>query len=104
MTVWRSADGRVRGIIGLGSLTPAEIASAFDTRWAATLRPIDPADLRSEILKVIDPAAIAPPPITHGRYHPLKFSISAQRSRTKTVPVRAAHQSTLNIEPMPILL
>jgi hypothetical protein len=101
--VWWSVDGHARGIVGLGSLAPAEIASTLEPRWATTLRPICPADLQSEILKATDPAVIAAP---HGscRYQHLRFSIWPQRHRAKSLPLAASRPPALWAEPMPVLI
>jgi len=103
MTLWLCADGHVRGIAGLGSLTPTEVISTLSTRWTTTLRPITRASLRSEILAAIDPTVIAVPQSIRGRYQALKFSIWPQRVRTSAVLLPASHPPTSDIEPMPVV-
>lgn len=104
MSVWLSADGHVRGIIGLGSLIPAEVLAAFHGRWPTTLCSISPADLLREITAVIDPAVIAAPPSSHGRYQHVKFSIWPQQRRAKAASLFALRPLASYVEPMPVLI
>jgi hypothetical protein len=42
MRVWLSNDSSIRGVIALGSITEAELLTAFGSRWSVTLRHIEP--------------------------------------------------------------
>jgi len=102
MVVWLSSNGRVRGIAGLGSLTPTEVISTLSTRWTTTLRPLSRTSLRSEILAAIDPEVIAVSSSLRGRYQALKFSISPQRGRAKARHVSTTYPYAEQLEPMPV--
>jgi hypothetical protein len=104
LNVWLCADGYVRGVVALGSLTASEVVATFDARWATTLRPIDPAHLRTEIYAAIRPAVIAAQRPSCGRYQSLKFAVWPQRSLPKKMRLPDPRLPGRYIEPMPILL
>src|SRR5947209_6640982 len=48
--VWLSNDGQLRGIASIGAVTPDEFQAALGRRWPATLRTIDQATVREEVI------------------------------------------------------
>lgn len=104
VTVWLSADGHARGIVGLGSLTPAEVLSAFNTRWTTAIRLIELVELRTEVLAAVHPAVIAAPPCRSGRYQSLKFSIWSQQRGTGIQASPVSYAPNSYFEPMPVLI
>ncbi len=100
--LWFSADGGVRGIASLEALTEAEFLKAVDQRWRTRLLPIDPLELRSEIIAVIHPKAIYSG-AGRARYQSIRTAIWPRRIpsplKQKSVPgIRRP------LEPMPVII
>ncbi len=101
--VWFCRDGKLRGIISLGTLGPAEVLSAL-SRWPMALREIGGDDLRLESYNVVKPSVISLAGPTLGRYWSRRFSVWPCRSRSGP-PVRTdAEPCAESVEPMPVLL
>lgn len=98
---WFCRDGIVRGIGSLGSLTPAEVSEAFQTRWPTTLRAISPDSLRLEIVSIIDPGSLIPA-VMSGRYQAVKFAVWPRRVKARTT--RISEPTKFIVEPMPTLI
>ena len=75
MQVWLGADGRLRGIASLDSITPDEFSGAF-ARWPVSVTGIEPADVESAICAAIRPEIVACS--SKGGYQPIKFSLKRQ--------------------------
>jgi hypothetical protein len=58
MQVWLGADGRVRGVVCLGSITSEEFIQAF-SRWQPTLRRIGEEEHADEVYAAVRPDVIA---------------------------------------------
>jgi hypothetical protein len=101
--VWLCRDGKLRGIISLGALGPAEALSAL-SRWPMTLRAIGCDDLRVEIYDVVKPSVISLAGPTLGRYWSRKLSVWPCRSRLGSPTTTDAAPNAGWIEPMPVLL
>lgn len=100
--VWRCQDGQIRGVISLAAVTTDEFKAAFDRRWPTTLRPIDPAALRDDVISVLQPDMISAGE-SNGRYQSLKLWIWPRNPmRKKSALVAPIHGAW--IEPMPVLL
>jgi hypothetical protein len=84
LCVWLCEDGRIRGLVSLGSIAPEEFLGAVGRRWPTTLRAIDPTKVREEIYGVIRPGQIANLGLSRGRYQPLKFQVGPRR-RSKSL-------------------
>lgn len=50
---WLSTDGRLRGVVSLGSITAAEFIECLGKRWPVTVRSIAAETLRVEIYKAV---------------------------------------------------
>lgn len=100
--VWHCQDGKIRGVISLAAVTKDEFKAAFDRRWPTTLRPIDPATLRNDVISVLQPDMIYAGE-ANGRYQSLKLWIWPQSPmRKKSALVTPIYEAW--IEPMPVLL
>jgi hypothetical protein len=101
--VWFCRDGKLQGIISLGTLGPAEVLSAL-SRWPMALREIGCDDLRIEIYDVVKPSVISLVGPTLGRYWSRKLSVWPCRSRLGPPTTTNAEPTADFVEPMPILL
>jgi hypothetical protein len=101
--LWLCRDGKLRGIISLGTLGPAEVLSAL-WRWPMALREFGCDDLRIEIYDVVKPSVISMARPTLGRYWSRKLSVWPCRSRLGPPTGTDAAPNVERIEPMPVLL
>jgi hypothetical protein len=82
---WLGADGSVRGIVSLGSVTEGEFCGVFGRRWPISVRPITPTNLRHVIYwEAMRPSVIVEAGPQQGRYQHIKITIEPQRTRGPT--------------------
>ena len=98
---WLSADGAVRGLTILGSISEAEFGTAFSRRWPTTLRLIETGTMREEIYRAVHPGVIAPS--GPGRYQPIKAAVEPQGSGALASPPRPSQKCADWAEPMAVL-
>ncbi len=101
--VWLCREGKLRGIISIGTLGPAEVLSAL-SRWPMALGEISHDDLRLEIYEVVKPPVISLEGPTMGRYWSRKLSVWPCRSRLGLPTSTDAAPNGDCVEPMPVLL
>lgn len=97
--LWLSADGRLRGIANLDSITVSEFVQSLGRRWPVTVRSIEVETLRAEIYRAVRRC----PEPKSARYQGLKLAIWPRRV-TGTVRDSWKEARGLLVEPMPILL
>jgi hypothetical protein len=97
---WLGADGRVRGIVALGSITPEECNEAFG-RWEPDLRRIGPEEVAGVVLEVVRPGVVAM--VDKGGYQAIRFTMMPKTVRRVIRPPVRYEPVTL-IEAMPVLL
>jgi hypothetical protein len=101
MQVWLGADGGVRGIVALGSITPEEFIEAF--RWSGpSLRRIGPEEVAGVVFEAVRPGVVAEVE-GRGGYQTVRFTVRPSRA-TPTTRARPASAPRKVIEPMPILI
>jgi hypothetical protein len=98
--VWRSRDGKLRGIVSLATLGSAEAQDGF-SRWPTTLRAISSDDLRLEIYHVVKPSVISLEGVGRGRYWARTASVFPRRELSISSGTGLDWEHS---EPMPILL
>lgn len=103
LSVWLCRDGRLRGVVGIASLTPAEVLEVLNRRWPTTLRPVESNDLRQEIATIVHPRVITTIQV-RARYQSLKFSIWPKGTRTKIQSAPVSLPTRRVVEPMPVLV
>ncbi len=99
---WLGADGCVRGIASLGSITEGEFVGAFGWRWPTALRSIDHQELRNEVYFAMRPGIIAHPKPT-GRYQSVRFVVAPRTHRRRPV-VASGWTEFPSSQPIPVLL
>jgi hypothetical protein len=102
LQVWLCHDGKLRGIVSLGSLSEAEVLTAFNQRWPTTLQPIEASNLRREIAAIVHPSMITPVQV-RARYQTVKLTICPQQTKIKVATSPVPEPLRTRIEPMPIL-
>jgi hypothetical protein len=100
MQVWLGQDGRVRGIVALGSITPEEFTQVF-SRWQPTLRRIGREEVAEVVLAAVRPDVIAE--VDLGGYQTIRFTVSPKTVRRVFRPPIRSEPVAL-IEAMPVLL
>lgn len=98
---WLSADGAVRGLTILGSISEAEFGTAFSRRWPTTLRLTEITTARAEIYRAAHPGVIAPG--GPGRYQSIKAAVEPQGSDALASPPRPPRTCAAWAEPMAVL-
>lgn len=108
LDLWFQHDGTVRGVVLLGSLSADEVRSAFDRRWAVTLKPIEAEELRREVYFALHPTRIAQLEVQPRRYQGLRLTIGprcvAPHPRLDVALGSPRFNESDNIAPMPLLL
>ena len=100
MQVWLGADGRVRGIVALGSITSGEFTEAFG-RWEPSLRRIGPEEVAGVVFEAVRPGVVAA--VDRGGYQTVRFTVRPKTVRCVVRPPLGL-QPVVAIEPMPLLL
>jgi len=100
MQVWLGQDGRVRGIVALGSITPEEFSEAF-ARWEPRLRRIGPEELTDEVYAAMRPGVIAE--AACGGYRSVRFRVKQKARTSRALPV-IQRENVPEFAPMPVIL
>jgi hypothetical protein len=100
MQVWLGADGQVRGVGALGSITPEEFIEAF-SRWQPTLRRIAPEEVTDEVYAAMRPGVIAK--VDGGEYLRARFTVRPKIVRCVVRPPLGLWEVAA-VEPMPLLV
>lgn len=98
---WLSADGAVRGLAILGSISEAEFGAALSRRWPTTLRSIEITTVREEIYRATRPGVIETG--GPGRYQPIKAAVEPQSSGALASPPRPSQNCADWAAPMAVL-
>jgi len=104
MRAWLSNDGRIRGVVSLGSITGSEFDAALGARWPITLRRINPEALFDELHAVVRPGTIMADDPDHARYQPRQMTVRPRRARTCPKRPGQMYMPDLFDEPMPLLI
>jgi hypothetical protein len=104
MRVWLSRNGSILGVMALGSITEAELLTAFGSRWSVTLRHISPEALDDELYAALGPEMIMSDDFGHARYQPRQMTVRPRRTRiSPNRPVPLCIPDPFD-EPMPVLI
>jgi hypothetical protein len=99
---WLSVDGRVRGVLSLGSLTEDEFVAALDWRWPTALQALTSSELRDGILAAIQPTMIYAG--SDGRYQRVRSAVWPRKAAKKAAMSNSPEAAAPRIEPMPVLV
>lgn len=99
---WGWWDGhRLRGVVSIGSVTETEFVSALRRLGDVHLRPLDTANVRTEVYRAARSASTVAGMDATGRYQPLKVAIEPV-TITRKHPVLVIDD--VMVEAMPVLV